>query len=608
MADQLKSKLNDPMPEAVQTAIDRRDTPHTSLPSRTVPAAGWWLLLLLAFLVLYALVTPTEGGDTLRYAADVVQHAHGRTAQFWEFGHLLWRPWGFIGLESFGPWFIQHYGDTEMQAVTRFLVWTNFLCSLATALLIWSIARRFVSLPLATGIAVAFCGANGFLGYVTLGSAYIPALCFECLSLWIVVRSSQGASGPGPVAAAAAGLSYAVCVLLWFPFAFIGLGMLAALLWWPSNESKAETAFQAVPSGRVRDAVIFLAVLAGVCAIGIAAGAAAYGVHGPQDIRKWIAEADNGWSQHLNIVRAGTGVPRSLYELTSGNIVLKRWFFHDPYNPVHLSQLAGALLLKLLLFYVGMGVLLLALLKREGRPTLAVLLSAVLPALFFAVFVFEPSSTSRYVPVLPFLYIAAAVAMRINARKPLIFGTLAVVLASVAVWNAISLSSSFRAAEEVRGEVKGLESAMPRSADVFVTTLRDPLYYVPLTRPLDHTVVSRQYIVTDVIEIASTRLLHWRVEFADRTLQDWKDGRDVWVSKKLLAGHPAADGTWVEGDDPRIHWKELPAFFQQFTTDRSEGNAEDGFVRIADTPINRSALQKLMADDPGYKTSRFRNL
>jgi hypothetical protein len=593
------------MPEVAPTSVDKRGVPR-SYASRLMPSIGWLLLLLASFLALYGIVTPTEGGDTLRYAADVVRHAHGQTAQFWEFGHLLWRPWGYLGLRTIGPWFIAHYGDSEMQAVTRFFVWTNFLCSLATVLLIWGILRRFVSTPLATAVAIAFCGANGFLGYVTLGSAYIPALCFECLSLWILVTRTKVTYGPSLIAAVAAGVSYAICVLLWFPFSFVGLGMLAALLWWPSGE--VETASPAFARDRMQSALVFLLAAAIVSAAGIAAGAVVYGAHGAGDIRKWIVDADNGWSQHLNIVRAGTGVPRSLFELTSGGILLKRWFFHDPYNPVHIPQLAGALLLKLLLFYVGIAVLLLALLKKNGRPTLLVLLCAAVPALFFAVFVFEPGSTSRYVPVLPFLYIAAAIALNINGRRPLIFGALTAVLATVVMFNAVSLGKgSFQAAEEVRGEVRGLDNAMSRSANVFVVTLRDPLYYVPLTRPLDHTLVSQKYTVADVIEIASTRILHWRAEFADRTLQSWEQGRDVWISKKLLAPRPSGDGTWVEGDDPRIHWNALPEFFRQFETDRSEGGA-DGFVRIADAPANRNILQKLMQDDPGYKSSPFRSL
>ena len=589
------------MPEIVQTPAEKRDVPRDSSPQ---PArfTGWLLLLLASFLLLYGLTTPTEGGDTLRYAADVVQHAHGNTAQFWEFGHLLWRPWGYLGLQSLGPWFIQHYGDSEMQAVSRFFVWTNFVCSLAAVFLLWSAIRHFVSLPLATGTAIAFCGANGFLAYITLGSAYIPALCFECLSLTLLLTKAKKKGGLGLLTTAMAGLSYAVCVLLWFPFAFVGLGMLATLLWWPSSVRASASKLQ------MRRAVVFVSVFAVVSAAGFLIGALAYGAHGAGDMKRWIIESDNGWSQRLNIVRAATGVPRSLYELTSGNVFLKRWFFHDPYNPVHLLQLAGALLLKLLLFYAGVAALLWALWRETGRGTLFVLLSAVVPALFFAVFVFEPGSTSRYVPLLPFLYIAAAVALRISARRPVVFGTIAAVLASVVVFNTVSLSrGSFQAAEEVREQVKALESAMDRPASVFVVTLRDPLYYVPVTRPVDHTLVSRKYIVTDVIEVASTRLLHWRSEFADRALQDWKAGRDVWISRRLLATRPAGNGTWVEGDDPRIKWRELPGFFGQFATDRSEGGA-DGFVRLADTPANRTTLGKFMADDPGYKSSQFHNL
>ncbi|MBV9304958.1 MAG: hypothetical protein JOZ45_02395 [Acidobacteriaceae bacterium] len=564
-----------------------------------ISSAGWLLLLLASFLMLYSIVTPTEGGDTLRYAADVVEHAQGQPAQFWSFGHLLWRPWGYLGLKAIGPWFVQYFGDSEMQAVVRFFVWTNFLCSLATVVLMWDTIRRFVSLPLATGVAVAFCGANSFLNHTHLGSAYIPALCFESLCLWLLLTKVRPEGPAGFAATAMAGFSYAICVLLWFPFALTGLGMLTALCWRPLRDPAGFS------KGKIQLIALFVSVLAITSAAALIVGAVAYGVHDAQDLKKWILEADNSWSQHLNIARAVTGIPRSLYELSSANILLKRWFFHDPYNPVHLSQVAGALFIKLLLFYLGITALLWVLRKWAGRTTLFILLSASVPVLFFATVVFEPGSPDRYIPLLPFLYIAAAIALKISAGRPLVFGILTATLAAPVLFNAVALSSnSSKEVREVREEVRALEGAMPRPGSVFVTTFRDPLYYAPLTRPLDHALVSRKYTVTDVIEIASTRLLHWHAEFADRALQSWEGGRDVWVSQKLLTSRPAANGAWVEGDDPRIRWSALPEFFRQFATDRSEGGP-DGFVRLADTPENRAALQRCIRDDPGYKGSTF---
>ena len=59
-----------------------------SVPSERGPALWWLLLVIAAFLLLYFLVPSSESGDTLRYAGDIVNHAHGNAAQFWEFGHL----------------------------------------------------------------------------------------------------------------------------------------------------------------------------------------------------------------------------------------------------------------------------------------------------------------------------------------------------------------------------------------------------------------------------------------------------------------------------------------------------------------------------------------
>ena len=298
---------------------------------------------------------------------------------------------------SIGPWFEQTFGDTEVPAAARILVCTNFVCCLVTLLLVWDLLRKLVSTRLATLVAIAFCGANCFLDYAALGSAYLPALCFECLALWLLTKAFEQPR-QRLLWASLAGASYAVSIALWFPYAFAGVGLLLFALLWPLN-SGTRPSFAA---NRVQ-AGAFLIALAIATALIFGAGSAAKGIHSAADLKQWVVDSDSGWSQRLNIVRATTGIPRSLYELASDTTLLKRWFFHDPYNPVHLSQLAGALFLKLLLFYLGMAALLWLLIRENNsRRTLITLLGAAVPLLFFAVYVFEPSSTSRYLPVLPF--------------------------------------------------------------------------------------------------------------------------------------------------------------------------------------------------------------
>ncbi len=558
-------------------------------------------VLLVSFLILYFVTTSTESGDTLRYAGDVVHHSRGESVQFWEFGHLLWRPWGYVGLKWLGPRFQQQFGDTDVQAVARFFVATNFICCLVTVILIWDLLRRVVSLRLATLVAIAFCGANCFLDYMALGSAYIPALCFECLALWLLTKGNVRPTGKALMRTCIAGVSYAMSVLLWFPYIFAGAGMIAFLLLWPLNE-KDKRQKTTGWSAKIPQAVIFVVAFAGFYGAVLAAGADATGIHSVAQFRQWIVDSDSGWSQHLNIVRAATGVPRSLYELASDTILLKRWFFHDPYNPVHIPQLAGALFLKLAFFYVGVAALACILVRqRSARPTLTVLLAASIPLLFFAIVIFEPGSTSRYLPLLPFFYVAAAVALATGVSERFAYAGVAGLLASAFAFNVFTLTHGTSAlSSEVRHETTLLDQEIAGQAIVFIPTLHEAFYYLPLTRPLDHALSSSKYLTVDVVEIASVRLLHWRAEFADRVLNAWKEGQEVWLSEHLYAARPNADWAWVEGDDPRIKWAELPPFFEQFQTDRALGTKPDGFLRLAETPSNKSLLDHLLAQDPKY--------
>ncbi len=561
-----------------QVVPSHRETPNALWPVTAV---------LLFFFALYVFVVPTEGGDTLRYANDALLHAKGLPGQFWEFGHLLWRPWGYLGYLICGPFFAAHFGDNQLQAVTRFLVVTNLVCAVGAVILLWSLLRRLSTSLIATVVTLAFCGANSFLGYASLGSAYIPALFFETLSLWLLARPRSSDNNSD---AYLAGVAYAISVMLWFPFVFVALGVgFSAYLW----EENGPLSFLRARALRLFQAFSLTA------AVGFLGGALGYGILAGKSIHQWIADSDNGWSQSLNLVRAITGVPRSLFELSFDTVLLKRWFFHDPYHPVSVKQLAGALLVKLVLFYVGLGSLLYLLGKlRTARRMAVVLCGAAIPLVFFAVVVFEPGSTSRYLPALPFLYMGAAVVLYRSPRRTPAYWAVAALLASVVVLNLITLGWGRAAAiASVRVQKQQLQSALTEPSDVYIATLHEPFYYVPITRPLDHGLYSQGFLIRDLIEVASNRLPYWRSDFASATLADWRDHRDVWVATSLLSPAPPADSSWVEGDDRRVSWKDLHSLFQQVQTDRTEGGPS-GFSRIAPNEANRSFFQALMARDP----------
>ncbi len=75
----------------------------------------------------------------------------------------------------------------------------------------------------------------------------------------------------------------------------------------------------------------------------------------------------------------------------------------------------------------------------------------------------------------------------------------------------------------------------------------------------------------------------------------WDAGGDVWFSKRLLSERPRAEWNWVEGDDRRVAWVDLPAFFSQFEMGESVGG-DNGFVLLQPTQRNRDYL--VAVNDP----------
>jgi hypothetical protein len=97
----------------------------------------------------------------------------------------------------------------------------------------------------------------------------------------------------------------------------------------------------------------------------------------------------------------------------------------------------------------------------------------------------------------------------------------------------------------------------------------------------------------------------WREGFASQALHSWRDGGEVWISKRLFHPTPQADWNWVEGDDARVAWSDLNPFFSHFRYGESIGG-DDGFVLLLHSSENQNLLavlhtresNLLLASDP----------
>ncbi|MFB3778593.1 MAG: hypothetical protein ACE141_13325 [Bryobacteraceae bacterium] len=549
-------------------------------------------LVLGLFLLLHAITSPNYLGDTVRYGSEVVRHASGQPVPFWEFGHLLWRPWGYFGLAAFGGWFQHAFGDTPLQATVRFLTASSFLFSCLSLLLLCTLARRISGRAATVAGGLAIAGTNAFLNYSRSGSSYMAAFFWLVAALWALDRGIAGGKSSvfWPIAA---GASFGLSAGCWFPFAVSGLGVICFALLWNRTELKLR---DGEARRRWRMLAVFLVTLVVGTSLIFALGAKLEGIGSASEFTQWIKDSDNGWAQSMTAVRLVTGLPRCFYDLGPDTVALKRYFFHDPYNPVGLTQLMGAMAVKLGCYYGFAFVLLLSLsLAARLRPLLAIGLSAAIPYLLFAVFVFEPSSPERFLPTLPFLGVAVAGAL--NAwRGRALAAALAVLALCPLVPNILSMQRRQAGARwhAARLRTAALDRQVNSRAQVFVLSLRDDVYLLPLTRPLDRSPSGHRLEFVDVAEIGSQRIAHWRREFCERTLAAWGQGEEVWISTRLTATRPESSWQWVEGDSPLIRWSDLPAFFGPLETNGQANVPGDGFLRVAPSEANRANFQRFL--------------
>jgi hypothetical protein len=219
------------------------------------------------------------------------------------------------------------------------------------------------------------------------------------------------------------------------------------------------------------------------------------------------------------------------------------------------------------------------------------------PVLFFAVAIFEPGSPERYLPALPFVVLATAWALRDfprsgRATQVVIAAFLACIVLNNGYSFAASRVSSQNAASLAR--VSDLQTRLNGAGLVMVATNQDDLEETISRLAFDNINRPSQMRVYDIVENANSRVLTWREDLAAQTLKVWENGGDVWVSKRLWSPRPQPSWNWVEGDDPRVSWPDLPRFFATVDTD-AESGGPDGFMRISRDDANRALFTGLAA-------------
>jgi hypothetical protein len=561
----------------------------TKTPETLAKISGtrWWLLVAAALYVasVAATVSPFRG-DALFYISDAlaVRAGTGHAESLWEFGHLLWRPLIYISspfLLKLSPGGVAWSPNLK---VLYGLIWIDRLAGFAAVLLMADLLRRVTRRPagLMAAMLTMIWGA-AFLGYAQAGGPYIPALALSVLALW------WGVAGPGNKATKAvmAGVALAWAVAIWFPFVLIVPATACASLFFGEEESAR---------GHYRWALLTAGSSGALLIAMFALGADLAGCTSLREFANWMQSSSHGWQQHQTVLRAVSGCARLFIELGSAGISLKRFVFKDPYNPVSVAELVLRALWQIALFWIFLLMIAIGASRSAlGRRLLKLAAIAVLPTLFFALALFEPSSPERFLPILPFLLLALAAAWEAERGGARAARVVAMVFAALLpLMNGPTMLAGGAERNRTKASIEEFRRFAGPDDSLMTLILTDPLQSFSTLDPFDPVNLPTPVRTEQIVTAAMTYTGRWRQGFEKGVLQAWRRGAEVWVTKTALADRPPASTSWVEGDDPTVHWRDLPEFLRRLEYDRSTPGA-DGFMRVRHSALNEAALRMAMA-------------
>jgi hypothetical protein len=548
--------------------------------------------VILVYLIAWAFTCAHFMADTNVYTQAILDHEYRRASidfrvstsnPFWDFGHILWRPLGWLCWLLCKPMTrVLTHNNNERAEVLWTLFGLNFAAALLCVILFLKLARRITgsSWP-AVLVTITFFSADAFLNYAHSGSPYVLGLACLVAGMWL--SFGEGCHGNSVILAAAAGCMFALAVLFWLPYVFVLPAAIAAPLWINRNDRRWAFAGHTI----VACTVIGVAAYGSIIAI--------LGIRDSATLKDWILSSGHGQIQAGGfrvLARLAFSVPRSFIHMDRDGMWLKRYLVHDPYAPTAFRDLLRLSLWKLLLFYGAAGIVGIELLRsKQGRVWTLVTGCAVVPILVFAAFIFEAGSIERYLPIYPFVFLAClsmltASGVRRFSKLLLMFAMAATVAVNINGTRRGALESARSAA---LSRIDDLLPLLGPESLVIAVNEQDNLAEFRQNFPLDAINLQSRWQSYDMLEINAERLRTWREDFSKQVLTTWQGGGNVWIPKRVFRSKPRPEWNWVEGDDKRVKWPDLPLFFSRFEMGRAVGG-EDGFVFLLPSAHNASIL------------------
>jgi hypothetical protein len=558
------------------------------------------VIVLLVYAIAWVVTRAHFMADTIVYGQAILLHHPGvgtsdyrlsTSNPFWDFGHLLWRPLGWLCFVGTRPITQVLAHQNSRAEVILTLLGINFLAALGCVVLFFLLARRLIGNDWPTLLAtIGFFSADAFLNYAHSGSAYVTGLAF--LVAGIYFSFAEPRSGPSMGVVLLPSFMFALAVLFWFPYLFVLPAAIAAPL-----------LLRGYDRPRLLRAGKILATCAAIGLTVYALAVAAAGISDLKDLREWIVASGHGQIQPVGFraaARLAFSLPRSFINMDYDGLWLKRYLLHDPYAPVTIAGLFRLSLWKPVLFYAAATVVGVELLRQKREWLLLLIAGAVLPICFFAVFIFEAGSIERYLPLYPFVFLAYGYVLAhpntSRVSRIILFIALA---ATIAVnINAMREGTLQRRKAETETRIHDLVPLLKPNDTVMAVNEQDDLAEFRQNFPLDAINLERGWQSYDVLEINTARLATWREDFAARVLKGWQSGGVVWLPMRFFRDKPDPQWNWAEGDDTRVKWTDLPTFFSQFQIGPVVGGV-DGFAPFLDTPANRAMLTPPKHGMPG---------
>ncbi len=561
-------------------------TPGRDSAGRIEGATYFALLALILFVALYAATFPYNTGDTSVYVDEILKYGQSdgaKPALIWEFGHLLWRPLGYLIWHLTQPLTSSWFRGNPLLEVEAVLFGLNFVGGAVLSVAVYSITRKLGLIrPLALAVSISIPLSSAVLDYVHSGTSYVPGLALHMLGIWCILKALEE-SKQRMLWSALAGVALGLACDVWFLY-FLALpaAWLAEYLFPAENLASRQ---------RARLVAITVASTAAVGVIAYLIGISLCHISSISELRTWISSSGHGMQANRPWLRFPTGISRTFLFLGEGGLALKQLIFRDPYATSRWSTLIGSGIWKIALVFLTLGCLVWYVGRaRNGRPALALLVAAAIPTFAFA-FLFDTSSPERYLPLYPALIAAVCVVLGQRSGMQAPRWLLAIFFAAMLVVNLKTYAFDVRGLENESSERASLMHQHTRGNGVaMIMSFSDPLSTYFDRRPFDPENQQNALPLYHVFDFAALGSKSWSMGASCRALRTWHDGGEVWLSKRFLAARPHPDWGWVEGDHPTVQWTDTRRFFGRLDADSDVGGV-DGFERIAKTEKNRATLE-----------------